>query len=277
MKKPLVTISIPTLNSELFLEKCLDAILQQTYRHIEVIIVDGGSTDKTLEIAKKKNICNILLCKSSLLDSRYKGVINSTGKYSLLLDSDQILGKTTIERAVKKIEDKKLSMLALEENVYQPKSFIEKLFAEDRKLMHEVKDFSPFTGVILPRFYKTTLLQKAMNNIPDSVRNEVGGQDHAIIYFEAWKMDQNIDIVSDAVSHIEPSSYLVMWKKFYRWGKTSNAAHHKRYEELLKKKERFRTGLFSEGLIKASFASVLLLLLKGIPYKIGYFQAKFFN
>jgi len=86
------------------LEQCLKAVKQQTYKNIEIIIVDSYSKDRTLEIAKKFNV-RIVMCKGKLLEARIAGTEASKGKYVLLLDSDQILEKTVIERAVEKMKD----------------------------------------------------------------------------------------------------------------------------------------------------------------------------
>lgn len=274
MNKPQVTISIPTFNSAAYIEKCLDAIAKQSYKTIEINLVDGGSTDQTIALAQKMGVNSIISCKDALLAARYEGVKAAKGDFLLLLDSDQILNKTTIERAIDKMEKEGLDMLVLEETVYKKDTFIEKLFDADRKLIHNVADLSPFTGVVLPRFYRKSVLLTAMQQIPSNVLREVGGQDHAIIYYEVWQLSQKVGVLSQAVAHMEPSSYKVMWKKFYRWGKTSAGAHATRYDTLLKKKEKFRTGLFTKGLMKESFASILLLLLKGVPYKLGYYHAK---
>ena len=51
--KPLVSVVVPTFNSERFLEKCLKSIRMQTYRNVEVIVVDNFSKDRTREIAEK--------------------------------------------------------------------------------------------------------------------------------------------------------------------------------------------------------------------------------
>ena len=48
-----ISILIPTYNSEKYIEKCLNSVISQTYPNIEIIIIDGGSTDKTLDIVKK--------------------------------------------------------------------------------------------------------------------------------------------------------------------------------------------------------------------------------
>ena len=269
----LVTISIPTFNSGLFLERCLGAIKNQTYKNIEINIVDGNSKDDTAQIAKRHGV-NLITYPGALLGARHEGLKIAKGDYVLLLDCDQILEPTCIEKAVAMMNNTK-DMLILEEDVYSQVNFIEKLFHYDRKLVHMVKDFDPMTSVLLPRFYKKELLKKAFKNIPINVLENVGGQDHAIIYFEVWNMSHEVDLLPDAVRHIEPNSLRVICSKFYRWGYTSVGARTNKYSELLNKKERFRKGLFKSGLWKESAASILLLLIKGIPYKTGYFAGKF--
>lgn len=275
MNKPKITISIPTLNSGPFLPQCLKAIQEQDYKNFEVNIIDGGSTDNTIEIAQSMGVKKCYIYEHALLGARYEGVKKATGEYILLLDSDQILDKDALTRAISILQGGKLDMLIFEEDVYQVSSFLEKLFQLDRRLIHQVKDFSPYTGVMLPRFYKTSLLKKAFSAIPNDLLKTVGGQDHAIIYFEAWKISQKVGLVPHAVYHIEPRSLITLWKKFYRWGGTSLGARYGKYEEMLNKKERFRTGMFKKGLISASIGSLILLVLKGIPFKLGYYRQKY--
>jgi len=269
---PLITISIPTYNSENFLALCLDAIKKQTFKNIEVNIIDGNSKDDTVRIAEKYGV-KVIKYPGALLGARYEGLKAADGEYILLLDSDQILEETCVERAVVEMDNAK-DMLILEEDVYRCDNFIEKLFHYDRKLVHEIKDFNPATSAMLPRFYRTEILKKAFANIPIDVLQNVGGQDHAIIYFEAWNISHGVDLLPNAVKHIEPNSLGAMWRKFYRWGYTSVGARNNKYNDLLNKKERFRRGLFKNGLWRESVASILLLLIKGIPYKIGYFVGK---
>ncbi len=53
MSNPLVSVVVPTINSESFLENCLRSIRRQSYSEIEIIIVDNYSIDKTREISEK--------------------------------------------------------------------------------------------------------------------------------------------------------------------------------------------------------------------------------
>lgn len=266
-KDPLVSISIPTYNSAAFLERCLAAVAKQTYSNIQVHLIDGYSKDDTLEIAKRFNV-PIFLDKEGLLNARKLGIENAEGEMVLLLDSDQILELDAVERAVKYLNEKQLDMLVLEEDVYRNKTLLERLFHLDRKLIHAVRDFSPYTGVMLPRFYRRDILLRAFANIPAEVL-KAGGQDHAVIYYEAWQLSQSVDLLSRAVRHIEPSTFREIIPKFYRWGYTSQSARTPRYKDMLEKKERFRKGIFKRGLVVASLGSIALLVVKGVPYYIG--------
>lgn len=276
MKNPQVTVSIPTRNSASTLRLCLRSIRSQTYKNIEINIVDGGSTDKTREVARKFRVDKFVLQKEgSLLAARYEGVKIAKGKFILIFDSDQILEKTVIERAVNMLKNNRLDMLVLEEDVYKSETFVEKLFQMDRQLINKISDLSPFTGVAMPRFFRAALLKEAYRKIPKSVFLRTGGPDHAIVYYESWKISKKVGVLPHAVKHMEPSTFGQLWRKFYRWGYTSVIdSKFGKYKQLMAQKERLRTGIFSKGLIKESIGSIFLVGMKYVPFKLGYFIAK---
>lgn len=265
--EPEVVISIPTMNSGEFIGRCLEAVENQTYKNIRVNIIDGGSRDETVAIAEAHGIDQILTYRGGLLGARELGTRIARGSIIVLLDSDQILEPDAIERAVIMLRDNE--MLVLEEDVYSSDTFIEKLFHCDRILVHRTRDFSPYTGAMLPRVYRRQILLDAFSAIPAEALERIGGQDHAIIYYEAWKISQRVELVPSAVKHIEPSNLPCLWRKFYRWGYTSRDAHLGGYGDLIRKKERFRTGMFTSGLFMASLGSTMLLAMKGVPYVTG--------
>jgi len=84
---PLVSFIIPTLNSEKTLERCLRSIAEQDYPSIEIIIVDGGSVDNTLNIAIKYN-AKILKCRGNLGAARQSGINHASGELIANWDSD---------------------------------------------------------------------------------------------------------------------------------------------------------------------------------------------
>jgi len=277
MKKnllPLISIIIPSRNSEATLRLCLSAIKKQTYTHIEVIIVDSYSTDKTVDIAKSYVGTKIYSYEGGLLGSRILGIQKSKGIYVLLLDSDQILSPSCVKEAVDKAQEKGFQMLALQESVYEVHTFLQWLFACDRKIIESVGDINPETSAILPRFFLTSLIIRAVDDIPKGIISTVGGPDHAILYYESWKISKKVGIVLNAVKHMEASSIVSLFKKCYRWGYTGYSAKTQSdYKKLMRHKERFRVGLFTNGLYVESMASILLLILKGIPYMFGYWHA----
>lgn len=101
-----VSIVIPTKNSDMFLENAFKSIKSQTYKDIEVIIVDGQSTDKTLQLAKKYNALVYQLkvdVPKGTFDAPYRrnyGVKKSKGDYVYYLDADMELEKNVVKEAV---------------------------------------------------------------------------------------------------------------------------------------------------------------------------------
>jgi len=274
-RRPKVTITIPTFNSGKTLDVSLAAIRAQSYKNIEVSIVDSYSSDDTIAIAKRFGVKHIYFYNGGLLGSRMEGINNAEGVYVLLLDSDQILTKQSVARCVEACEKQGKDMAALEEDVYECTNWLQWLFMMDRKVINAVNNLDPETGVILPRFFRKTILLQAARAIPRSIVSSVGGPDHAILYYESWKLSQKIGVVKNAVRHMETQSFVRFIQKCYRWGYTSYTAKTvSKYSTLMRRKERFRTGLFTKGLIVASLASLMLLVLKGIPYKIGYAAAR---
>jgi len=271
-QKLLVSVNIPTYNSEKTLIKCLDSVKKQTYKKIEIIIIDSDSKDKTLEIAKKYG-CKILRYEGALLGARYVGAKASKGNYILLLDSDQILEKTAIERGAELLE--KHDMLWLEEFTYDPKSFLEKLFDADRKLTQKYykRFIEAYGGVLLARFYRKNILMKGMNKIPKESLPICAAHDHAIIYYEVSKFSKNIGKLPNAVWHMEPSNIIWFWKKTYRWGKTTKDLTKRGiYTNLIQSKMHFRKFYFQD--FSLSLKSLILRILRGTPYMLGYILGK---
>lgn len=106
---PKVSVIIPVYNVEKYLYECLDSIVNQTYKNIEIICIDDSSTDKSIEIlreyANKDNRIIILQQRNQgAAVARNYGMDIAQGKYLLFLDSDDVFSESLIEKAVLKAE-----------------------------------------------------------------------------------------------------------------------------------------------------------------------------
>ena len=91
--QPLISIIVPVYNCEEYIEKCIDSILHQTYQNFELIVINDGSKDNTLEKLKKyinKNKITIISIENNgVSNARNLGIKNSKGDYICFIDSDE--------------------------------------------------------------------------------------------------------------------------------------------------------------------------------------------
>jgi len=119
---PKVSFIIPTLNSERTLEKCLKSIITQKYPSIEIIIIDGGSTDNTIGIAKKY-ATQIFKFRGSLGAARQLGIDHASGELIANWDSDiYIPDKDWLRRAVQTLLSYPNASTLWVYNIYPPDS-----------------------------------------------------------------------------------------------------------------------------------------------------------
>jgi hypothetical protein len=196
-----------------------------------------------------------------------------------MLDSDQILEKSAIERCVRFLQERKYDMLCLEEIAYRSKTFIEKLYQADRRLVHHAFDIQkqPLYGSLRARFYNREILKNAYKNIPETLYPFVLLPEDSILYYEAWKHSTNVGLVPKAIYHIEIKSFNEFWDKNVRYGKSAkDLLESGYYTELLQKEIRIRkTG--SKRLSQDKILSLLLLLLRALPYYRGFYSGRRVN
>ncbi|MFK8045581.1 MAG: glycosyltransferase family 2 protein [Crocinitomicaceae bacterium] len=97
--KPKISIITVAYNAEAFLEDTIKSIISQTYQNIEYIIIDGQSSDRTLEICKKyKNNIDILVSEpdKGLYDAMNKGVKKATGDVIGILNADDFYNSENV-------------------------------------------------------------------------------------------------------------------------------------------------------------------------------------
>ena len=96
----LVSIITVVRNNEKYLEETIKSVLDQTYKNFEFIVIDGNSTDKTLDIIKKyDNEINYWISEDDkgIYDAFNKGLDLAKGKYIVFVNSDDILTNNAIK------------------------------------------------------------------------------------------------------------------------------------------------------------------------------------
>lgn len=109
----LLSVIIPIYNTEKYLKQCLSSILESTYPNLEIICINDGSTDKSLEILQEyskidERIKIINKENGGPQEAREKGYEICQGEYITNIDSDDWLEKDTFELAIKMLEIEKL-------------------------------------------------------------------------------------------------------------------------------------------------------------------------
>jgi glycosyltransferase involved in cell wall biosynthesis len=102
MESPLVSIIIPVYNAEAYLSQCLDSVLHQAYQHIEVILINDGSTDRSSDICREyaKNDKRIILFEQEnqgVSAARNAALTLVHGEYITFLDSDDFFTPDALE------------------------------------------------------------------------------------------------------------------------------------------------------------------------------------
>lgn len=112
MSEPLISIVVPIYNVELYLQECLESIIHQTYKKLEIILVDDGSPDGCPQICdsyqqKDQRIKVVHKTNGGLSDARNAGINVATGELISFVDSDDIISRKFIELLYKPFQKSK--------------------------------------------------------------------------------------------------------------------------------------------------------------------------
>lgn len=117
MNERLVSIIIPVYNSEQYIRKCVDSFLEQTYKNIELILIDDGSDDDSFHILKeyqKRNKDKIFVYtqeNQGVATTRNKGISYAKGWYLMFADNDDYVEPDYVETMVTEIEKTQSDMV----------------------------------------------------------------------------------------------------------------------------------------------------------------------
>jgi glycosyltransferase involved in cell wall biosynthesis len=180
-EKPLVSVLIPLYNKVDYFEETLDSVLNQTYQNIEIIIVDDGSTDASLNIAKRN-----LSGKVRIFEQKNKGASAarnkafelSKGEFIQYLDADDILDRCKIEEQIKVLVDNP-NCLAIAQGYDMEMTGGQKKMTLRKRL---TKDYTDPKTFIFDEILEAALVHSWL--IPRYFIEKTGGWDERISIFD---------------------------------------------------------------------------------------------
>lgn len=200
-----ISIIIPVYNVEKYLRECLDSAINQTFKDIEIICINDGSTDSSSDILKeyeqKDNRLKVISqTNKGVSTARNVGIQNANGEYIMFVDSDDWLAKEACEKAYCTAQKSDCEMLLFSHNKFNNQSCtsdskLQDLYIElqdkcttfEKSLEHIV--FSPCEP--WGKLYKTEFLKK--NNL--RFRTNIQFGEDRIFYFQACIYAKSISVL----------------------------------------------------------------------------------
>lgn len=204
---PLISVIIPTKNSAQFLDASLKSVQNQTYKNVEIIVVDNNSTDSTKDIARKytDKVFNIGPERSAQVNY---GVTQAQGEYVYKVDSDFVLDPEVVSQCVAKANE-----------------------GFDAVVVHNSPDVRVSWIAKIRKFevdmYKYDITHSSARFIRKDVYNKIGGFNEAITAGEDYDIQNKLNrngfktgfIDAEALHLGEPTNFWKHMMKYYQYGK----------------------------------------------------------
>lgn len=184
-----VSVIVPVYNVEKYLEECVDSLIGQTLKEIEILLIDDGSTDSSGEICDRyaqayENISVIHKSNGGLGDARNVGFSNAKGKYVYFIDSDDYLELGALEYLYEEAEKNQLDVILFsaesfsdEEDIeFNPEEYKRTNFLNEVKsgeeLFCNLYSAKEYYASIPLRFYNREYFDKNGYTFPDIIHED---------------------------------------------------------------------------------------------------------
>lgn len=189
MDKIKVSVIVPVYNVEKYLEECVESLIKQTLKEIEILLIDDGSTDSSGKICDRyaqqyKNIRVIHKENGGLGDARNAGFLEAVGKYIYFIDSDDYLDLGALDYLYKEAEKNHLDVLLfsaesfsdeadLQFNIegYKRTKFLNEVYS-GKELFDKLHSVQEYYASIPLRIYNREFYKKGKYWFPDIMHED---------------------------------------------------------------------------------------------------------
>lgn len=268
MKNISVSVIIPVYNAEKTLKSCLDSLLKQTVKDIEIIVVDDGSTDGSPQIcdeyAERYGITVIHKPNGGVSTARNRGIEEAKGKYLMFCDSDDWVEETYVEVFYSRMEEFGAELTVgglimnetVKKEVYIKNSGKTEPYCIPQKVFYELRNKDILAFPFNKIFLRSLIMEKG-------IRFKVGLSECEDLVFNLQYInfcEKGILVIPESLYHYE-----------FREGSLSTRYHNDRffdvirpifkaYEETIEK-----TGVDDEEFLKDFYTIYFLKTIENIP------------
>ena len=198
MNKDVVSIIVPIYNAEKYIKDTIESIIKQSYKNLEIILVDDGSSDNSYSICQNflydKRITLLSQKNAGAPAARNNGMNIAQGEYLIFFDSDDILLDDAIEKMVKKIKMENSDLVIGNYSIFQDELVIKKNIQKLNRIKKNIYNLyftSPFPN---NKLYKTAIIKENKIYFDDVLI----GQD-ANFFYKIIPLIKKVSIIDDSV------------------------------------------------------------------------------
>lgn len=254
-----ISVIIPVYNVEKYLKNCLESVVNQSYKNLEIIIIDDGSNDNSIKIIEEylvdDRIKFIKQNKEGVYTARNRAIKLATGDYISFIDSDDWIELNTYEKLVNNIENEDILIFDFDKyddlkgKIQEKRKSLTYL----KKILHKNNQYliMTYNNEAWNKIYKTSYLKKNNFLFPEILYEDVFWRIETFLlaskikiidetlYF--YRVNRQGSIMQNTKTLIEDNSFLMKKDKAYQ----------ENYTLISKFIEKFRSILNSEKLILA--------------------------
>lgn len=252
----MISIIVPIYNCEKYLVRCIESILSQTYKNIEILLIDDGSTDRSMDICKyyemKDSRVKLFIRKNSGISAtRNFGIEKASGTYIQFIDSDDYVEVNYCETFIGCMKNNKCDFVICSfNNIYEQKNKIDSIIPvvipingiieieEFMKEIHVFEYFTPLVGACWNKIYSLEMLKTQGIRFDENVNLH----EDSIFVFELFRNVESIYMMNQPLyNYYHSIHHTSLTNKIHMDLYLYTNVYYEKYKTLLKEYNAYTT------------------------------------